>query len=134
MRFLVCLMLCVIATSVNGAPAKPTEPVAEVREIVVSADGFVKGAVVTMPTEINSPDELKKISLAADEIEKIQKQVDFKVVKVILFQWSGSGMDELTAVVDKENVIFHYKRGLTKDLRSHAKVFMIPKKSKFTVK
>ncbi|MEZ6140253.1 MAG: hypothetical protein R3B84_06760 [Zavarzinella sp.] len=107
---------------------------AEVREIVVSAGGFVKGAAVTMPTEINSTDELKKISLAADEIEKIQKQVDFKVVKIILFQWSGSGMDELTAVVDKENVIFHYKRGLTKDLRSHAKVFMIPKKSNFTVK
>jgi len=81
---------------------------------------------VTKPTKIASAEELAKALPGKDVAEKIGKQVDFSKEYLLLFRWSGSGQDKLSAGGDKK-AVFTLKRGLTRDLRPHLHLFAVAK-------
>jgi hypothetical protein len=87
---------------------------------------------VTEPTVITSADELKKAVTDADLLKTLEK-TDFTKVKLVLFLWSGSGGDRLTAGEDSGTIVFTYKMGLTDDLRRHRYLFSMPKDAKFKI-
>ena len=113
-----------------------TEPAPDVkpRELKVqkgtlpTADGKLSD-----PKKITSKEDLAKAVPDADAAAAIAKQVDFKKEVVLLFAWSGSGGDRLTMAEEKGAAVFTLKRGLTRDLRRHAKVFALPKAMKFSM-
>ncbi len=86
-----------------------------------------------MPTIITNAEELKKA--IPDAEETIQKQLDFAKDKLVLFTWSGSGGDKLTATLSEDGKIatFTRKLGLTRDLRMHMRLFAIPVTAEFKV-
>lgn len=105
---------------------------------VIDIQGLVKGAQrgkVTAPTVIANEDELKTVF--KDSSEAVAKKVNFKSEKLLFFSWGGSGQDKLTFAVDKGEkgplVLFHYKAGLTRDLRPHVHLFAIPKDATWRV-
>ena len=66
----------------------------------------------------------------AAELKKLTALVDFDKQIVLLFAWRGSGQDKLTFQVAEsfpEQITFSYKRGRTKDLRSHVYIFVLRK-------
>ena len=85
------------------------------------------------PKKITSKEELAKAVSDADAVAAIAKEVDFKKEVVLLFAWSGSGGDKLTMTDKKGAAVFTLKRGLTRDLRMHTKVFALPKKIKYSM-
>ncbi len=95
-----------------------------VREIPVKLAAAERGDAMK-PTKITTGDELKKVlGATADEVAK---NVDFKKEYLLLFQWSGSGGDKLTAADDKKDVTFTLVRGRTRDLRPHTHLFAVAK-------
>ena len=83
------------------------------------------------PRAIASADELDKAVPAADAIKK---SIDFTKDKLLLFTWSGSGGDKLTAKTDDAgNAVFTFQGGLTRDLRPHVHLFAIPKAAEFKI-
>lgn len=80
------------------------------------------------PTKITSTAELEKAITDKEVREKIAKQVDFKKEYLLLFAWAGSGRDKLSFEVKDSEVVFTRTMGLTRDLRSHVKLFAIPEK------
>jgi len=134
MRILLCTLAFVISIG-NAAPdpKKDAKP-ATVRVLDVKLEGEAKGKA-TEPTVITSAEELAKAIQDAAAVEAIQKEVDFKKEQVLFFQWAGSGQDKITFDLgegDKASeVTFSYKRGLTRDLRQHKKLFVLPKDTKF---
>jgi len=81
---------------------------------------------VTKPTKITSAEELAKALPGKDVAEKVAKQVDFSKEYLLLFRWSGSGGDQLTASGETK-ATFAHQRGLTKDLRQHLHLFAVAK-------
>jgi hypothetical protein len=136
MRFVMTTLLGFGVAIAVAAPdtKKPEKPVA--REIAVAIPGPAKGAA-TEPVEITTAEELAKAIADDDAVAAIKKAVDFKVERVLYFQWAGSGQDKITFTVEDgkkgPEVKFTYKRGLTRDLRQHKKVFAIPKDATFKV-
>jgi hypothetical protein len=84
-------------------------------------------------TEIRAIAELKKIFTQKEVVEEISKQVDFDKQKLVFFVWTGTGVDTLTARVDKDDVTFIYRRGGTLDVRYHYHLFAIPKDARHKV-
>jgi hypothetical protein len=86
---------------------------------------------VDRPTIITSTAELARTFPDEDTQASVQKHVDFTKQKLIYFAWAGSGQDKLTFTVGKGEkgveVVFHYKRGLTRDLRPHTHLYVVPK-------
>lgn len=71
-----------------------------------------------------------------DELEKLDKQVDFKKQVLLVFAWQGSGQDQLDVAVGEsfpEVLMFSYKRGRTKDLRTHVKIFAARENVRFNL-
>ncbi|MCI0642621.1 MAG: hypothetical protein L0Y72_27630 [Gemmataceae bacterium] len=96
---------------------------------------FPKGDV-KKPAVVENDKELAK-SFPDKEVQgQIAKDVDFEKHRVLYFGWSGSGQDRLLFEVDLEakTVVFHYKPGLTRDLRPHHYVFRLNKDLKWKVK
>ncbi len=86
---------------------------------------------VQKPSVLDSAKDLARAIPKQEERARIEKQIDWKKQHVLLFSWSGSGGDKLDFTVskvnDKEQVAFHYTRGLTRDLRPHVKMFVVRK-------
>jgi hypothetical protein len=86
---------------------------------------------VDRPAVITSLGELEKSVADKEARDRIKMNADFATQKVLYFAWSGSGGDKLTPTInqgdDGEVAVFHYQRGLTKDLRGHVRAFVIPK-------
>lgn len=89
--------------------------------------------LATMPTEIKTAEELAKTLPQEEVVAAIKKEVNFDKQKLLFFAWAGSGQDKVSGEIVKEEAIFTYKRGLTRDLRSHYHLFAIPKDAKFKV-
>ena len=87
---------------------------------------FKERGVVTKPTKIMSAEELAKALPGKDVAEKVAKQVDFSKEYLLLFRWSGSGGDQLTAGGETK-ATFAHQRGLTRDLRQHLHLFAVAK-------
>lgn len=63
--------------------------------------------------------------------QAISDQVDFAEQRVLYFAWTGSGQDDLRAVLDRSdddlNVVFQFTPGMTRDLRPHQHLFALDK-------
>ncbi len=107
-----------------GEPGKLREIDIKGGKVITPAKSPLKTLIIT------STDELAK---ALSETESIKKQVDFAKDKLLLFTWSGSGGDKLTATRsdDGKTVTFTRKLGLTRDLRMHTRLFAIPVAAEF---
>ena len=88
---------------------------------------------VDKPLEILKRKDLKAIFGKGKDMMALRKGIDFEKQKVLLFRWNGSGKDSLTAKAEADakkpnqpQVVFHYTSGLTRDLRFHAKVYVLP--------
>jgi hypothetical protein len=125
-----------VAILLLNAPALPDapEPAPDVkaRELKIERGTLPvkKEGRLGEPTKITSKKELADAVPDKDAAASITKQVDFGKEFVVLFAWSGSGGDRLTMNQDK-GVVFTLKRGLTRDLRSHSKVFALPRGTKY---
>ncbi|MCI0378530.1 MAG: hypothetical protein L0215_13055 [Gemmataceae bacterium] len=102
----------------------------DVKGIKTPAEGDVK-----KPAVVENEKALAKLFPDNDVRRQISKEVDFEKHRVLYFNWSGSGQDRLLFEIDKEaqKVVFHYKPGLTRDLRPHHYVFRVNKDLKWKV-
>jgi hypothetical protein len=90
-----------------------------------------------MPEEVTTTPRLEK--LVPDEALRaaIEKEVNFKTHKLVIFAWQGSGQDGITIAVQEsfpETLVFSKKPGLTRDLRPHVKAYAVRNDVKYTVK
>jgi hypothetical protein len=127
--------LAVIAGLLFAATASAAD---DVKEIDLSKTGFKATGrpmtTVAKPTEITTAEELEKAFPAKETVEAIAKEVEFGKQKLLFFAWSGSGQDKLAAGEIKDGeVTFNFRGGLTRDLRSHFKLFAVPKDAKWTL-
>lgn len=122
-------MVCVAALMLFTLPLYGAD------ELVRSLDVKIEGARgrANQPTVVEKQEELEKALGNKETAEKIAKLVDFSKEKVVVFRWSGSGQDKITASEKEGEVVFQYKPGLTRDLRPHGLVFSIKKDAKFQV-
>lgn len=104
--------------------ADPVDPKIKPREIMVAGAGKLGGK----PTE-NKYTTAADLATAygKDVADAVAKEVDFKKEYVVVFSWSGSGGDRITLSSEGKKATFSKNRGLTRDLRSHFKVFALPK-------
>ena len=108
---------------------RPPEKKVEAREIDLAESkiDFNKDAVVGEPLKLTSAGDLK---LSPLEPLAGKLKVDFKTECVVLFQWQGSGKDQLATSVEtkdgKTTTTFTLKKGATDDLRQHSRAFVLP--------
>jgi len=122
-----------LSAFVLGAEDKAKAPYFEVAVEKVE----IKPGAFNSPTLVIDAKDLAK--LVTDETARtaIAKQVDFKTHKLVIFAWQGSGQDGIdVAVLESfpEQLVFTKKPGLTRDLRTHVKVFAVRNDVKYTVK
>jgi hypothetical protein len=101
---------------------------------IVAAEGItvaVKGGTAQKPVVVHNAKELAKVVTKEDDQKKLQKLVNFRKQDLLVFAWSGSGGDKITYETKKgtkgTEVVFHYKRGLTRDLRRHTQMYAVKK-------
>jgi hypothetical protein len=92
----------------------------------------MRGGKATEPTAIKSADDLAKSPALKDSADAIKKEVDFDTQKLVFFAWSGSGGDKI-APDAKTAGTFTYTAGLTRDLRPHVHLFVVPKDAEVKV-
>jgi hypothetical protein len=117
--------------------ASAEEKAVPVKEIDVKAlkVPMARNGDVMKPTKITSAEELAKTIPEEAAQTAIKKEVDFATQQLLLFAWGGSGQDKLTFATTegKNEVVFVYKRGLTRDLRPHVHLFVLPKDATFKI-
>ena len=126
------LSLFLVAPLLLADDADPKDPKApKAREIKVKNLPTERG-IFGKPAKMETEAEMKKIVLDETAQKEISKQVNFKKEYLLLFRWAGSGGDQVSITTGKDGeVTFSFKRGLTRDLRMHSKLFAIPKDSKY---
>lgn len=91
---------------------------------------------VDKPMEISSMAALEK-AFGEDKAKELSRHIDFEKQKMMVFRWAGSGQDELFASVegkdDGQELVFGYRGGMTRDLRQHAKYYIVDKASDWSV-
>jgi hypothetical protein len=98
--------------------------------------GKAEGSV-DKPIVITNANELAKVIFDQNSLDKIKAQVDFSKEKLLYFHWSGSGGDKLDITAVKEaggnitQVYLIYQAGLTRDLRPHHHLFVVPSKTEW---
>jgi hypothetical protein len=133
MRVAVCVLWLLAAVVLADDPEPKDARASKPRELDVKALKITaKPSRPVKPTKIASAKELADVVSDKDAQATITKQVDFKKEYLLLFAWAGSGGDRLSFEVKKtdkgEEVVFTMKRGLTRDLRRHVKLYAIPAK------
>jgi hypothetical protein len=123
-------------TLVSGFFAAPEnhDRITELKDLSAEEAVF-KGASRTKPVVLKSLNNGAKY-FGKEALAKISKAVDFEKQSVLLFAWKGSGQDRLQYVVKEsfpEQIVFSHKRGRTKDLRSHLKVYVLRSDVKWAV-
>jgi hypothetical protein len=131
------LMTLAILGLVLPLTASADEKPAAVKEIDVKAlkIALARDGNVTKPTKITSTEELAKAITDEAAQTAIKKEVDFATQYLLLFNWGGSGQDKLTFATKegKNEVVFVFKGGLTRDFRPHVHLFVLPKDATFQV-
>ncbi|HYV39172.1 MAG TPA: hypothetical protein VE988_26025 [Gemmataceae bacterium] len=96
-----------------------------------------EGAFNAKPMVIANADELAKAISDQETRAKIAAQVDFTKEKLVYFKWSGSGGDKVSFTTAKAansvDVTVTYQGGLTRDLRPHHYLLVMPTNAKWTV-
>lgn len=94
---------------------------------------------ISAPLEITSAEELAQ-SPAFDATGRAaaKKAVNFAKEKLVVFAWSGSGRDQLTAELQtrgpKRVAVFRYRMGETDDLHRHTQAYAVPKDASVELK
>lgn len=126
MRYLAIVLPILMAVVTIQAEEKP----ASIPAIDITLKEFPKTKITDYLT-VTDEKKLKEAITDKDSFEKIK--VDFTKQKVIIFAWSGSGGDTLTATGDAKEVTLTHLRGKSKDLRGHTKAFVVAKDAKITM-
>jgi hypothetical protein len=127
-----CLMLAAALCLVLPASALAADEIKEIKLDNFKPTGRPM-TQATMPTEIKTAEELAKTFPYDDVQAAIKKEVNFDKQKLVFFAWAGSGQDKIAGQMAKDEAVFIYVRGLTRDLRSHYHLFPVPKDAKVTV-
>lgn len=97
----------------------------------------MRGGKATEPKEITSAEDLAKSPVLKDAADDVKKSVDFSKEKLVLFAWAGSGGDKLAPELKGEDkkvtAEFVLTRGLTRDLRQHVHIYVVPKDAEVKV-
>ena len=120
------ILLLVFASAAFGEPDPKLPPIKAVNDVKPKASVY-EAARWDKPIDIRSKKEAAKHFAAAD-LATLMKSVDFEQQIVLVFAWRGSGQDRLEFVVAEsypEQVFFTLKPGRTRDLRSHAHVYVL---------
>ncbi|HEY1190709.1 MAG TPA: hypothetical protein VGE74_23965 [Gemmata sp.] len=122
------LVVALLVAPVVAADDKPVVKELPTKELKVAP---ARGGKATEPTEIKSAEELAKNAVLKGAAEEVKKLVDFGKEKLLVFAWSGSGQDKVAVTGETEDgktaLTVTYTRGLTRDLRQHVKLFVVPK-------
>lgn len=132
--FVVCLITVLSTTSAAGQDAK-IPPIKELSG-PKPVRGIFKVSSAKKPLVIRSRGVAAKYFTARD-LRNLTKSVDFKQQFVLVFAWRGSGRDQMSYSVKEsspEQIQFQYKRGRTRDLRSHVKIYILRSDVKYSVK
>lgn len=125
----------VVAPAIAAEPDATIPPIKEIQNAKPSA-GVFKAATVKKPLVLKSDKDAAK-HFDKKQLASLKKSVDFKQQIVLVFAWQGSGRDTLGATVAEsypEQITFTYKRGLTRDLRRHIRVYALRSNVKWSVK
>ena len=105
--------------------ASAQEPIVAIK---VAPEGSVfKNSAWDKPIILKSNTDAAK-HFSKDALKTLETTVDFKKQFVLVFAWRGSGRDELSYNVAEsypEQISFSLKRGRTRDLRAHTKVYAV---------
>ena len=123
-------------TLVGGLFAAPVnhDPITELKHLSAE-EALFKVASRTKPVVVKSLKNGAKY-FGKEALAKISKAVDFEKERVLVFAWKGSGQDRFQYVVKEffpEQIMFSCKRGRTKDLKSHLKVYVLRSDVKWAV-
>lgn len=105
--------------------ASALEPIVVVK--AVPEESTFKNSAWDKPIVIKSSEDAAR-HFSEDARKTLAKAVDFKKQFVLVFAWRGSGGDELSYNVAEsfpEQIFFSLKRGRTRDLRRHSKVYAL---------
>jgi hypothetical protein len=130
------IVLVSFLSLVSGLFAAPAnhDPVTELKGLSAKEAVF-KGASKTKPVVVKSLKNGAKY-FGKEALAKISKAVDFGKERVLVFAWKGSGQDRFQYVVKEsfpEQIMFSCKRGRTKDLKSHLRVYVLRSDVKWAV-
>jgi hypothetical protein len=120
---------------VFAASASALDPILAVKHVRPNQSVF-KGSSPRKPLVIRTAEQAAE-HFAKDQLEALNKQVDFQKQVVLLFAWRGSGQDRLGYVVMEsypEQIGFTYKPGRTRDLRPHVHIFALRSNVKWSVR
>ena len=111
---------CLINPAIGQDPIKEIEGIELQQSIFEAVD---KNRVLVLTSEADA-----KSHLSEENFEKLAKSVDFETQRVVILAWRGSGGDSVTYDVAEswpEQISIRFKRGMTRDLRPHQKVFAL---------
>ena len=103
-----------------------SEPIVEIVDVQPKASAFLFDGA-SKPVVIYSVDEITKY-FDAKNSANLKSKVDFSQQEVLVFAWRGSGQDRIEYEVLEsfpEQIRFSYRRGRTRDLRQHFKIFVV---------
>jgi hypothetical protein len=123
----------VVESSSSGESSAP--PIKQLEKVVPKRSVF-EGSSWKKPLLLKSEKEAAE-HFDAEELAKLNKQVDFAKQFVLLFAWRGSGQDRLDSAVAEsypEQIFFTYAPGRTRDLREHVRVYALRANVKWSVK
>lgn len=123
----------ILAVMILAAPTLAADDKSVVKELPTKELKVTpaRGGKATEPTEIKSADDLAKNPTLKDAADDVKKLVNFEKEKLLVFAWAGSGQDKVAVTGEtkdgKTAVTVTYTPGLTRDLRQHVKLFVVPK-------
>ena len=125
------LFVSSLALAAEDKPAIKEIPTKDLKVMVI------RGGKATEPATITSAEDLAKSPVVKDAADDLKKQIDFAKEKLVVFAWAGSGQDKVAGELKSEDkkmtAQFTYTRGLTRDLRQHVHLFVVPKDSEVKV-
>lgn len=126
-----CVALHLVAAQEGTKAVRELDPKAAATPTVESR--IDRPRVIATEAELAAavPNEATRVGLV--------KQVNFETEQLVLFTWSGSGRDTLTAEYKvlcsksrEAEVVFRYTPGGTADRTAHARLFAVPKEKRTT--
>lgn len=136
----VCWLNLVVPTSFSNSTLGLEELghedkyIKEIKEVSATDAAFAKSGF-RKPIEIGKLKDAK-IYLSKKSLESIGKDFDFEKRKLVLFAWRGSGRDRIEYDVAESlppQMQIRLKRGLTRDLRTHVKLYSLDKDVKWKI-
>jgi len=115
----------IAAFCILAGVASAQEPIVAIK--VVPERSVFKNSAWDKPIIIKSNTDAVK-HFGKDALNTLGTTVDFKKQFVLVFAWRGSGGDRLTYNVAEsypEQIFFSLRRGRTRDLRAHTKVYAL---------